>query len=54
MRNTLRPDIGNLIAQHGCVAEVRDRPIVALYLICRVPILFSAVALRVGDYLLHK
>jgi hypothetical protein len=30
-RNTLRPDIGNLIAQPGSVAEVRDRPFVALF-----------------------
>lgn len=48
------PSYGNHIEKHGCVAEVRDRPLVALYLICRDHIPFSAVALRVGNYLLHK
>lgn len=53
-RNTLRPDIGNLIAQPGSVAEARDRPFVALFRICRVPDPYFAVALRVSGCLLHS
>lgn len=53
-RNTLRPDIGNHIEQPGSVAEARDRPFVALFLICRVPDPYSAIALRASDCLLRS
>ena len=48
------PGIGNLIAQHGSVAEARDRPFVALNRMCRVPGPYSAVALRVSNCLLRS
>ena len=44
MRNTLRPHIGNLIAQPGSVAEARDRPFRGTHsdVPCAWPILHSS------------